>query len=934
MKLRLITMLLLLSVLLGCFTGCGGTPEEPTTPNENGGEEQTPIEKKDQLVIAENGECKYRIVYPIKSSNTTVQAEAEALATLIEDVTGAKPTVTHDSNKETEYEIRIGRVSRMSALDVYKNYNKFKERDFAVAVVGNHIYVYGDNAQSIKSAMIYFTEKVLNKSIEDRCVSIAPDIQTTYVEGNETTAKLTGQDEHYVYFTIGEGTIGEAYARLSYTGNNAWRLQTKTTLSDPFNDIGASQRFSLSIGEEPRLDLEEITVSQSGDLVTALAADGSTATINVKKFEMNFYKPSDTQRTDPSATVTSLSVTEGGSYIAGKINKNEAIFGTGERFDSANQRGKKINMFTKDIWSRANACYMVIPLLCFTRGSGIFFNIYEEMNLDLGEGVSKDKEATWSSSVIGASMDCYFYTTEYMSEAINGYSYLSGYAQMPEEWSYGMIICRYSPDLSQKWSADITPNEKQEGRRLGVYDAIAYMEKYDLPWTGILAEGWGVYNDYNGKRHTDLAEVADYVHSLGKKVMVYIRVGTASNSMEGFFDQYLVTMTKPNGQVTSMLPAAESNNPDTGGATDAAYPYLDITNPEAVEWFFNDYWKYLSNEVGVDGAKIDFCETLPEYYELNYYDENMPTSGSHHWYPAVFCSMFWDMISSKPDSGMCFSRGGGIGSQRNPYMWAGDQARCYESLEFQLTACLSSGISGVPFMSYDMSGYQYGRNGSYMDPYYEGQVFVRGTQFSAFSVCTQQNGKVRHAFQFAEGQREVIKVLKADGSFSHWEETEKYLIEPGEMSYITDIYRGYLKLHELLTPYITEYSEIACATGMPLMRLPVLNPQWQDDVNLYEIDDEYLFGDAFLVAPILDDGYAREVYLPKGNWKDLNTGEIYNVGKDGKTIPCTATLAQMPVFYNLDTTSKTAPDLLDGIEEIFAYLNSIDLTQWNLKSGS
>ena len=103
MKLRLVTMLLLLSVLLGCFTGCGGTPEETTTPNENGGEEQTPIEKKDQLVIAENGECKYRIVYPIKSSNTTVQAEAEALATLIEDVTGAKPTVTHDSNKETEY---------------------------------------------------------------------------------------------------------------------------------------------------------------------------------------------------------------------------------------------------------------------------------------------------------------------------------------------------------------------------------------------------------------------------------------------------------------------------------------------------------------------------------------------------------------------------------------------------------------------------------------------------------------------------------------------------------------------------------------------------------------------------------------------------------------------------------------------------------------
>ena len=65
--------------------------------------------------------------------------------------------------------------------------------------------------------------------------------------------------------------------------------------------------------------------------------------------------------------------------------------------------------------------------------------------------------------------------------------------------------------------------------------------------------------------------------------------------------------------------------------------------------------------------------------------------------------MFYDMISQKPDGGMCYTRGGGIGSQRAPYMWAGDQKRKWESLDFQLKAILSSGISGVPYMSYDMS---------------------------------------------------------------------------------------------------------------------------------------------------------------------------------------------------------------------------------------
>ncbi len=917
MKVKLISVLLLLSVLLGCFVGCGGEPEETTTPPADSGE--TP--QTDKIVIAEDGKTQYKIVYPI-GAGTTVQASAEELASLIEDTTGVAPEVMHDSKSETEYEIRIGRVARMSAMKVYSSYGKLGDRDFVIEVVDNHIYIYGENAQAVKSAMSYFTEKVISTDLAERSVVINKDLKTSYIEGGVPSVALTGHDENYVYFTIGAGTMGEAYVRLCYTGNNAWRLQTKGTLSEDFNDIGASQRMSLSLGEAPKLDLEAITVKTEGDLVTATAADGSCATLNTKKFEMNFYKPTDTEKKNPSATITNLSSSTGGSSIEGKINPNEAIYGTGERFDSANQRGKKINMFSKDIWSRPDACYMVIPLLCFTRGSGIFLNIYEEMNLKLGDQGKSAQEDVWSASVIGANMDCYVYTTEYMSEAINGYSYLSGYAEMPAEWSYGMLICRYGPELSQKWTVAVEESELSGGRKLGVYDAIAYMEEYDLPWSGILAEGWG---GYTAAKHKDLNELCDYVHSLGKKFLVYMRVGTANNKMDGFIGGYLLSMTTPNGQIEYNLPAAETNNPDAAGASERAYPYLDITNPYAVEWFFNDYWKYLSEEIGVDGCKIDFCETLPEYYELNYYDENMPTSGSHHWYPSAFCAMFWEMISDKPDSGMCYTRGGGIGAQRAPYMWAGDQARCYQSLEFQLTACLSSGMSGVPFMSYDMSGYQYGS--ASQDPEYEGQVFARGTQFTAFTICMQQHGKVRQAYQFAEGQKKM-KMIK-EGDTVRWEETGEWLIHPGQMTYITDIYRGWVKLHELLTPYITEYSEIACQTGMPVMRVLALDKQWQSDSNVYNIDDEYMFGDAFLVAPILDDSFSREVYLPEGNWKDLNTGEIHQVGEGGKRVTCKASLAQMPVFCRLNSelqpVTETAAELLPGIEEIFEYLNSIKL---------
>ena len=220
--------------------------------------------------------------------------------------------------------------------------------------------------------------------------------------------------------------------------------------------------------------------------------------------------------------------------------------------------------------------------------------------------------------------------------------------------------------------------------------------------------------------------------------------------------------------------------------------------------------------------------------------------------------------------------------------------RRYKSLEYQLTAVLSSGISGVPFMSYDMSGYQYG--GFSRDIAYESQVFIRGTQFSAFTICLQTHGKVRRSYQFAN-------------------ENADYL-------YVTELYRAYTKLHEHLTPYLNELVEEACTEGMPVMRHLILH--WQNDPNVYSIENEYTFGDAFLIAPILNDGYSRKIYLPEGTWKDLNTGEIYEVGAEGKTIQeYSASIAELPTFYNMNTVSEIAPTLVDGIMEIYDYARSV-----------
>ena len=175
---------------------------------------------------------------------------------------------------------------------------------------------------------------------------------------------------------------------------------------------------------------------------------------------------------------------------------------------------------------------------------------------------------------------------------------------------------------------------------------------------------------------------------------------------------------------------------------------------------------------------------------------------------------------------------------------------------------------------------------------YESEIFVRSIQYSAFSTMIQTHGCVRHMYDLNEDAQQISAY--------------------------------YSQLHEDLTPYLQKMSQIACDTGMPVMRHMVL--QYQDDANVANLETQYMFGEALLVAPILeasltkgsryngnyyayDHNYAqdmtRTVYLPAGEWVDLRTGET--IISTGETITTTAAFHEIPVY--LDANSKYASEL-------------------------
>jgi alpha-D-xyloside xylohydrolase len=54
--------------------------------------------------------------------------------------------------------------------------------------------------------------------------------------------------------------------------------------------------------------------------------------------------------------------------------------------------------------------------------------------------------------------------------------------------------------------------------------------------------------------------------------------------------------------------------------------------------------------------------------------------------------------------------------------------------------------------------------------------------------------------------------------------------------------------------------------------------EFPDDPGSWRVEDQYMFGSDMLVAPLMESGPGREVYLPPGQWIDYQTGRIYSGG--------------------------------------------------------
>ena len=259
---------------------------------------------------------------------------------------------------------------------------------------------------------------------------------------------------------------------------------------------------------------------------------------------------------------------------------------------------------------------------------------------------------------------------------------------------------------------------------------------------------------------------------------------------------------------------------------------LDFTNPETVAWYQDKIGNLI--DMGVGAIKVDFGEGAPLE---GIYNNGRSGLYEHNLYPVRYNKAVADITKAISGENIIWARSAWAGSQRYPLHWGGDAATTNTGMLGTIRSGLSLGLSGFCFWSNDIGG------------------FVTQTPEELYRRWLPFGFLVSHSRVHGAPPTEP------------WFYGDEF----------TDYFRKCASLKYQLMPYVYAQAKLCTESGLPMLRALLLD--YPNDPGAWLIEDEYMFGENILVAPMLENGNSRNVYLPGDDkWIDYQTGNVFNPG--------------------------------------------------------
>lgn len=451
-----------------------------------------------------------------------------------------------------------------------------------------------------------------------------------------------------------------------------------------------------------------------------------------------------------------------------------------------------------------------------------------------------------------AMIDAFLIGGDSFEEIIRGYRDLTGYPSMPPLWSFGVWMSRMT-----YFSADEVNGICDRLRSEHYPCDVIHLD------TGWFKTDWLCEWKFNEERFPDPEAFLHGLKDKGFRVSLWQLPYVAENAEqidEARANDYIGPLTKKQASEGSNFSAL-----DYAGT-------IDFTYPEATAWYKGLLKRLL--DMGVACIKTDFGENI----HMDAIYKGMKPELLNNLYALLYQKAAYEITKDVTGDGIVWARAAWAGCQRYPLHWGGDSCSSWDGMAGSLKGGLHFGLSGFAFWSHDVPGFHTLPN--FMNSVVDDDVYMRWTQFGVFSSHIRYHGTNKR--------------------------------EPWHYPNIAPLVKKWWKLRYALIPYILQESRKATESGSTLLQALVFHHP--DDRTCWHIDDEYYFGDSFLVAPVMNSGNRRDIYLPAGSWINFFTGERIEGGRWLKDVE--VPLEEMPVYVREGSVIPVYPEDVECTDDM------------------